>query len=305
MIIRFSRISAAFALALLVFGTRVAWADIKVFACEPEWGALATELAGPGATVYVATNALQDPHHVDARPSLIARLRRADLVICTGAELEVGWMPVLLRQSANPRVQPGRPGYFAAAEQVQMLELPSRLDRAEGDVHPYGNPHIQTDPRNIAAVAEPLAKRMGEIDPTNAADYRQRYRDFTQRWGQAIARWEAEAAPLKGIPIVVQHKSWVYLSDWLGLKEVAALEPKPGIPPSSTYLAEVLEQLRSHPAPMVIRAAYQDPRASTWLSKRSAITAVELPFTVGGVAGADDLFGLFDITISRLLQAGS
>lgn len=293
----------AVVLTSLLLGARGAWAGLNVFACEPEWGALATELGGPGTTVYVATTALQDPHHVDARPSLIARLRRAELVVCTGAELEVGWMPVLLRQAANPRVQPGQPGYFAAAEQVHMLELPSRLDRAEGDVHPYGNPHIQTDPRNIALVATAMAQRMAELDPANAATYRQRYQDFAQRWTQAISRWQEQAATLKGVPIVVQHKSWVYLTHWLGLNEVAALEPKPGIPPSSAYLAEVLEQLRSHPARMVVHAAYQDPRASKWLSERAGIPAVELPFTVGGAPGADDLFGLFDVTIARLREA--
>lgn len=301
----FTRTIGAVLSALLLFGARGAWAGLNVFACEPEWGALATALAGPDATVYVATTALQDPHHVDARPSLIARLRRADLVVCTGAELEVGWMPVLLRQSTNSGVQPGQPGYFAAADQVHMLELPSRLDRAEGDVHPYGNPHIQTDPRNIAAVAGPLAQRMAELDPADADTYRQRHADFAERWTQAIARWETQAAPLKGIPIVVQHKSWAYLENWLGLNELTALEPKPGIPPSSAYLAQVLEQLRSHPARMVIRAAYQDPRASTWLSERAALPAVELPFTVGGVPGTDDLFGLFDVTIARLLKAAS
>jgi len=148
-----------------------------------------------------------------------------------------------------------------------------------------------------------MAQRMAELDPANAATYRQRYQDFAQRWTQAISRWQEQAATLKGVPIVVQHKSWVYLTHWLGLNEVAALEPKPGIPPSSAYLAEVLEQLRSHPARMVVHAAYQDPRASKWLSERAGIPAVELPFTVGGAPGADDLFGLFDVTIARLREA--
>lgn len=297
-----SAVHAALFLMLLC-GAQGALAALNVFACEPEWGALATELGGPDTKVYVATTALQDPHHVDARPSLIARLRRADLAVCTGAELEVGWMPVLLRQSANPGLQPGQPGYFAAAEQVHMLELPSRLDRAEGDVHPYGNPHIQTDPRNIAAVSKPLAERMAQLDPTNADSYRQRYQDFAQRWSAAITRWQQQAAGLKGLPVVVQHKSWAYLNNWLGLDEVAALEPKPGIPPSSAYLAQVLDQLRMRPARLVMHAAYQDPRASTWLSEHASIPSVELPFTVGGTEGADDLFGLFDVTIARLLQA--
>ncbi len=297
------RFASGVVLAVLLFAARGAWAALNVFACEPEWGALASTLGGTDAKVYVATTAMQDPHHIDARPSLIARLRRADLVVCTGAELEVGWMPVLLRQAANPRVQPGQPGYFAAADHVHMLEVPSRLDRAEGDVHPYGNPHIQTDPRNIAAVATALAQRMAEIDASDAAGYRRRYQDFDGRWMQAIARWQNEAAPLKDVPIAVQHKAWAYLSNWLGLDEVAALEPKPGIPPSSAYLAQVLDQLHAHPVRMVVYAAYQDPRPSKWLSEHAAIPAVELPFTVGGAPGTDDLFGLFDVTIARLRQA--
>lgn len=278
-------------------------AALNIFACEPEWGALAQELGGDALSIYTATSALQDPHQVQARPSLIAQVRKADLIVCTGAELELGWMPVLLRQGGNDKVRPGKPGYFAAAEAVHMLEVPTRLDRSEGDVHAYGNPHIQTDPRNIAKVARALAQRLAEIDPAQSAIYAARYQDFSARWQQALQRWEQQAAPLRGVPIVVQHKSWIYLQAWLGLNEVATLEPKPGIPPSSGYLAEVLEHLHRQPARMVIHAAYQDGRSSEWLSKQTGITVVELPFTVGGDNAAKDLFGLFDSTVARLLEA--
>lgn len=278
-------------------------AALNVFACEPEWGALAQELGGDKVAVYTATTALQDPHQVQARPSLIAQVRKADLVVCTGAELEIGWLPVLLRQGGNDKVQPGKPGYFEAAGSVRMLEVPTRLDRSEGDVHPYGNPHIQTDPRNIAKVAQALAQRLAEIDNVQSAFYAQRSQDFAARWQQAMQRWEQQAAPLRGVPIVVQHKGWIYLQDWLGLNEVATLEPKPGIPPSSGYLAEVLEHLKQRPARMVIRAAYQDGRSSEWLAKQTGMVAVELPFTVGGSDAAKDLFGLYDDTIARLLGA--
>jgi zinc/manganese transport system substrate-binding protein len=281
-----------------------AHAALSVFACEPEWGAVARVIGGEDVTVDVATTALQDPHHIQARPSLIAKVRRADLVACTGAELEVGWLPVLLRQAANGRVQPGQPGYFSATDYVTTLEKPTRLDRAEGDVHPYGNPHIQTDPRRIGQVAAALATRLAEIDPGNAAAYQARYQDFAERWQVAMRGWEAKAAPLRGVAVVTQHKGWVYLEDWLGLKEVATLEPKPGIPPSAAYLAQVLDTLKTHPARMVIRAAYQDPRPSEWIAGRTSMPAVELPFTVGGSAAAGDLFGLFDDTVDRLLRAG-
>jgi len=289
-------------LALLV---TPAHAALRVFACEPEWGALAQELGGNLVDVAVATSALQDPHQIQAKPSLIARARNADLVVCTGAELEIGWLPVLLQQSGNARVQPGQPGNFAAADYVRKLDVPSQLDRSQGDVHAAGNPHIQTDPRNIAQVATALGTRLQQVDPAHASQYAKAQADFAQRWQQAIARWTAQAAPLKGAPVVSQHKAFVYLYDWLGLKEVAVLEPKPGVEPTASHLQEVMSALKGTPARMVLYSAYQDPRPSEWLSKNAGIPAVKLPFTVGGSDGAKDLFGLFDYTLTRLLSAGA
>lgn len=288
-----------FLVLLLVCGN--AHAALNVFACEPEWAALTQQLAGDKASVYTATGGLQDPHRVEARPSLIAKARRADLLVCTGAELEVGWLPVVLRESGNAAIQPGASGYFEAAPAVHMLEVPARLDRADGDVHAQGNPHIQTDPRNFLPVAEQLAQRLIRLDPGNAGYYRQQLAEFNQQWRAAIAKWQQRAAPLKGVAIVVQHKGFPYLSDWLGLVEVTALEPKPGMEPSVSYLSQVLEQLKQHPARMVIRAAYQDGRPSDWIAGRVHIPAVVLPFTVGGDDAAKDLYGLFDDTVTRLL----
>ena len=289
--------------ALLASMPLPALAALNVFACEPEWGALAQELGGDKVSVYNATHALQDPHHVEAKPSLLARARNAELLACTGAELETGWLPILLRQSGNPKIQPGQPGYFEAARFVRMLEIPTRLDRAEGDVHAGGNPHIQTDPRNIAKVAQALAQRLGEIDIANAAHYAARHKEFAARWQAAVTRWEQAAAPLKGAPIVVQHKGFPYLENWLGLKQIAALESKPGIEPSSAHLSEVLAQLQRQPAKMVLRAAYNDGRASEWLTERGKVPVVVLPYTVGGSDKAKDLFGLFDDTVGKLLGA--
>ena len=280
-----------------------AQAALNVFACEPEWGALAQELGGDKVSIYNATQALQDVHHVQAKPSLIAKARSANLVACTGMELEIGWLPMVLRQAGNAEVQPGKPGYFEAGNVVRHLEIPQRLDRAEGDIHPQGNPHIQTDPRNIGKVGEALAQRLAQLDPANAAFYQNRQQDFAKRWQEAIKRWEAQAAPLKGVAIVAQHNGFPYLNEWLGLRQVATLEPKPGVEPSSSYLAEVLAQLHRQPAKMVVRAAYNDDRASLWLSERAQIPAVMLPFTVGGTERAKDLFGLFDDTVQRLLEA--
>jgi zinc/manganese transport system substrate-binding protein len=276
---------------------------IKVFACEPEWAALTKELAGDKASIYTATNALQDPHQVQAKPSLIAALRNAELMVCTGAELEAGWLPVLLRQSGNAAVQPGQPGHFNAADHVRKLDVPAKLDRADGDVHASGNPHIQTDARNIAAVAQALAKRLAEVDTAHAAIYQSRLADFNTRWNQAMMRWTQAAAPLKGMPIVVHHKGFPYLEMWLGLNQVTSLEPKPGVEPSSAYLSTVLTQLQKQPAKVIIRAAYNDGRGSQWLSERARIPVAVLPFTVGGSDKAKDLFGLFDDTIEQLLKA--
>jgi zinc/manganese transport system substrate-binding protein len=290
-----------FILALAVW-LPSAHAALNVFATVPEWGALATELGGDKVNVYVATNALQDPHHVEAKPSLIARARGADVVVATGAELEIGWLPLVLQQAGNPKVQPGKTGYFEAAAYVTLLDKPARLDRAEGDVHAAGDPHIQTDPRNIARVASALAARLAELDPANAAEYQTRFRTFDDRWRAAIARWEREAAPLKGVPIVIQHKAFTYLDRWLGLNEVAALEPKPGIEPTTAHLSEVLATIQRQPVKMVVRATYQSDRASQWIAERAKINAVALPFTVGGTPAAKDLYSLFDDTIARLLK---
>ncbi len=278
-----------------------AHAALNVFACEPEWGALATELGGSDVRVYTATTAFQDPHHIEARPSLIAQMRRADLVVCTGAELEVGWLPVLLRQAGNAAIQPGQPGYLEAARQIALLGKPALLDRAQGDIHAAGNPHIQTDPRNIARVAHVLGTRLAGIDPAHASAYTARLADFNTRWNAAMARWQAQAAPLRGMPIAVQHEAFPYLENWLGLKQVAVLEPKPGVAPSAGHLAKIAAQLKTTPAKVVIRTAYQDPRPSEWLASRTGIPAIALPFTVGGSDRARDLFGLFDDSIDQLL----
>lgn len=276
-------------------------AALNVFACEPEWAALVQELAADKANIYSATTALQDPHHVQARPSLIAQARRAQLVVCTGSELEIGWLPVILRESGNPDIAPGKPGNFEATHYVTMLEVPAVLSRNEGDVHPGGNPHIQLDARNFLPIAQALSQRMSELDPANAAFYKARLQMFTQQWQASIARWEKLAAPLKGQPVIVHHKAYAYLNNWLGLDEVAELESKPGMEPSVSHMSRVLEQLQRHPAKMVIRSAYQDPKPSEWMAQHAHIPAVALPFSVGGTDGARDLYGLFDDTIARLL----
>lgn len=297
------RLLASLGLVIGALATSPASAALKVFACESEWGALAQALGGKNVEVYVATTALQDVHRVQARPSLIAKYRQADLLVCTGAELEVGWLPALAEKGNNPRVIPGAAGYFEASRHVTMLEVPAKLDRADGDVHPYGNPHIQTAPANIARVAKPLADKLAELDAAHAADYRSAYTQFDTRWQAAMLKWQEQARPLQGLAVVSAHRSWSYLYQWLGLREVATLEPKPGIPPSGAQLEKVLQTLRTQPAKLAVYAAYQDRRPVDWLTQRSGgLAAVELPFSPGGAPGTDDLFGFFDVTIDRLLK---
>jgi len=289
--------------SLALAATLPAHAMLKVLATTPDWAALVNELGGDKVNVYTATSAFQDVHRVDAKPSLVARARTADLVIATGADLEIGWMPVLLQDSGNTKIQPGSPGYFEAAPLVHLLEVPSAVDRSMGDIHPLGNPHVTLDPRNIAIIAKALAARLAQLDPANAAYYGTRGEDFQKRWSAASAKWDAAAAPLRGVGLVVIHRDQVYLCNWLGLKELAAIEPKPGVPPSAGYLAELVTKLAASPPKMILRNAYNDPKAAEWLAERIHVPVVLLPYTVGGTPEAKDLFGLFDDTINRLLAA--
>src|SRR5258706_8131777 len=197
-----------------------AMAALSIFVCEPEWGGLVNEIAGSRAKVFSATTAMQNPHVVQARPSLIARARGADLIIYSGAELEVGYLPVILQQSGNDKIAVGRVGNLDASKYVPLIEVPAILDRSMGDVHPMGNPHIHYDPRNMVRVGEELRKRLSLIDPAGANEYAERYKTFSQHMTAAIKQWEQEAAPLKGVSVIENHKEISYLFNWLGMSVV-------------------------------------------------------------------------------------
>lgn len=278
-------------------------AALRVLACEPEWAALVKEIGDDQVRVSSATSPFQDPHRIEARPSLIARVRNADLLVCTGLDLEVGWLPILLRQSNNPAIQPGQPGYLQAGRVVPVLDLPNQLDRSQGDVHAYGNPHIQLDPHNIVRVADALSERLAVLDPKHASEYAARLDDFRLRWDTAMTRWQQCAAPLQGIKAISHHKDMVYLFHWLNITEVGNLEPKPGLDPSSAHLAALLQRQRHNPAELIIRTPYQNERASQWFSSHASIPAIEIPSTVGSTGGATDLFSWFDEIVNRLLEA--
>lgn len=274
---------------------------LNIFACEPEWAALVKELAGDAATTYVATTASQDPHYIQARPSLIAEIRKTDLLVCSGADLEAGWLPLLLRRSGNSAIQAGQPGHFMAAEHVRRLEVPTQLDRSQGDVHPQGNPHVHLDPHNLRRIARALAGVLGQVDPARAADYQERLATFEDRWREATRRWEEQAAGLRGMNVISHHRSFSYLANWLGLNIVANIEPKPGIPPSSAHLARLLAQFESSKPAAILRTPYSEEKPSRWLSERLDVPDLALPYTVNG-AETPDLFALFDQTVQQLLD---
>ena len=298
-----SLLQKTLAATLIALTAAVAHADLKVFATVPEWGALAQELGGDKVTVYTATTGLQDPHRIQARPSLIAKARSANLLIATGAGLEVGWLPMVLRESNNPTIQGGQPGFFEASAYVRMLDVPVAIDRTMGDIHAEGNPHIQTDPRNLLPIARALSARMAQLDPENAGYYRARNEQFQKDWQAHLARWQKSAAPLRGVKVWVQHDGYPYMNQWLGLNQVGILEPRPGVEASSKQLSDILLRQQSLQGRMVIASAYMNDAPARWFSEKANIPVVVLPFTVGGNERATSLVALYDDTVSRLLAA--
>ena len=286
---------------LLLLISNSSMAALNVFACEPEWSSLAKELGGNRVKTVSATTAYQDPHHIEARPSLIAKVRRADLVICSGAELEIGWLPLLQRQAGNKNVLPNARGYFEASAMVERLDIPVKVDRTLGDVHASGNPHVHLDPRRILSIAKALKARLIELDPEGKEIYQQAYISFNKRWKTAMQRWQEQASVLKGQRMFVHHRDWVYLFDWLGIEIAGELEPKPGLPTTATHLALLKTNFRKNSATKIVYTAYQNSRAAKRFSQMINIPAVELPYTIGGTEKVTDLFSLFDVTIKKLI----
>ncbi len=278
-------------------------AELRVFACEPEWAALADEIGGDLVESFSATTALQDPHYIQARPSLIAKVRRADLVICSGAQLEIGWLSALMQKANNRKVMPGTDGYMEASSFVLRVDATADVDRSKGDIHPQGNPHIQVNPHNVTTVARALSVRLSTINPDNTDIYSDNLNRFLVDWEASIVRWEAAAASLRGKRAIAHHNSWVYLLSWLGIEEVANLEAVPGLPPTAAHLSQLTTRFSSGGADVIIRAPYQHGKSSEWLSERTGIPAIVLPLTVGGTDTATDLFTLFDDIIARLKEA--
>ncbi|MFI3245550.1 MAG: zinc ABC transporter substrate-binding protein [Ferrimonas sp.] len=272
---------------------------LTIFACEAEYASLAAEIA-PNADIFSATSTKQDPHHVQARPSLIAQLRQADLAICAGAELEIGWFPLLQRKANNPLVLDGASGMLYAADVVEAIDKYDRLDRSMGDLHRAGNPHFQFSPQRVGIIAQAIRDKLMLIDPTQAEYYQSQWQQFDQRWRQATERWQQQATPLVGMKVVAYHSNFAYLFEWLGIDKVADLEPKPGLPPSSGHLSRLVAQLQGQPVEAIIYTDYQDARGAQWLAKHTKVPLLLLPLAPQ-VAADDDLFRLYQRVLEQLL----
>ena len=277
-------------------------AIVNIFACEPEWESLAKEIGGEKVKTFSATHANQNPHYIRARPSLISKAVKADIIFCSGASLEVGWLPLLL-QKAKGSVQSGNDGYLMASEYVKVLEKTMVADRSMGDVHPEGNPHVHLNPHNISLIAKELTKRLELIDATNQSFYRSRLDNFILRWEEAINRWEKNSSDLKGMQVVIHHKTFSYLIDWLELTEVASLEVKPCIPPTASHLKGLLQQFKSKSPDVIIRTPFDPGDGSMWLSDKINTPAIIMPYTINGNDNSADLFALFENSINLLKGA--
>jgi zinc/manganese transport system substrate-binding protein len=263
----------------LFFGLAgVARAELKVVTTVPALAAIARDVGGARVKVTSLALPTQDPHFVDAKPSLALELSRADLLVAVGLQLEVGWLPTLQIGARNPAIQIGSPGYLDASQFVKLLEVPMQaLDRSMGDVHPGGNPHYLYDPRAAAAVARGLAGRLKQLDPQGAAEYDRTLAGFLERLETARIAWEKRLAPARGQAIVTYHRSWVYLAAWLGLEEVATIEPKPGIPPTPGHAAKVLAAMRAHKVRVILREGYYPDAMCDVLAQRAGAKAILLP----------------------------
>ena len=281
-----------------------AQAKLNVFACEPEWEALAKEIGGDLVDVKSATTAYQDVHHLRAKPSLLAAMRKADIVFCSGASLESGWLPILIKKAGSQDVQPETIGWVMASDYVEKLEIMLEgVDRSQGHIHPEGNPHVHLDPRNIEAIADVFVERLYMLDQENLKTYDANYKAFKSSWKEKLKEWHEKAAPLKGSKVVVYHNAWAYLFNWLEIDVVTTLEPKPGLPPTASHLEKVLQQIQGQNVKAILVAPYENKDAAEWLASKSGIKIIDLPFTVGGSEGASTLEGLFDETLNALLGA--
>ena len=266
--------------------------------------ALAREVGGDRVKVESLSRGTQDPHFLDANPTLAVKLRRAALLVDVGLELEAGWLPPLVNQARNAAIQPGGKGRLTAASAVQVLDAPTGpVDRGQGDLHPGGNPHFLSDPRRAEAVAAALAARLAALDPPNAPVYEGRLADFRRRLGEARGRWEAALAPLRGKAVVTHHRTLGYFLDWAGLRSAGELEPKPGTPPPPSHVAALVQVAKAQGVRAILVEAWYDRRPADLLAQHTGAKVVALPGDVGGDPAAKDWFAYEDLVVRRVVEA--
>ena len=289
------------ALALAAVPARAA---LNVVAATQDLASIAQEVGGDKIKVTALAKGYQDPHFVEAKPSFVLTLNKADLLIVVGRDLEIGWLPPLITQSRNARIQPGAAGYLDPSTSAKILELPTgQLTRAMGDVHPLGNPHYWLDPENGKRVAQAIAEKLSAMDAANAPYYRQREQDFEARVTAAIQRWKSQMAPYKGLKVITYHRSWANFADAFGLDVVGYVEPKPGIPPTPQHTLDVINAMQAQHIKIIIVEPYFDSKTPNSIASNTGGKVLVLPPSVGGVPEASDYFKLFDYTIGLLTSA--
>jgi zinc/manganese transport system substrate-binding protein len=300
-----STMQCAIALSLVLgLSAAPARADLRVAASLSDLASVAESVGGAHVSVVSLCRGYEDPHFVPAKPSHMKAIQNADVFVSVGLELDGGWLPVVLPGSRNPKIQPGRPGFVDASEGVNVLEKPTgTVSRAEGDVHPLGNPHYYMDPKNLEIVAAHLADVFSRLDPANAADYAANAAAFADRMERSLALWQEALAPYRGRAIVTYHKNFVYFASRFGLELFGTVEPKPGIPPSPRHIAELAGAMKDAGVRVVVYQPYYDERASAQLAAKAGGTAVEIATEVGGVPEATDVFSKFDSAVSSLVNA--
>lgn len=277
-------------------------APLKVVATTEDLASIAREIGGDRITVEAIARGYQDPHFVEAKPSFILKFSRADLLIVVGRELEIGWLPPLITNSRNAKIQVGGPGYLDPSANVKILEIPTgQLTRAMGDVHPSGNPHYWLDPGNGRVIARAIRDRLTQLDRANQGVYAQRYDDFDRRLAAAERRWDAAMAPYKGTKVVTYHRSWPNFTDRFGLDVIGYVEPKPGVPPAPSHTISLIAEMKRQQVKVIIMEPYFDAKTPKQIASQTGARVLTLAPSVGGVAGADDYIKLFDFNINLLV----
>src|ERR1700704_39100 len=283
--------------------TLSAHAKLKVVATLPDLGSLAREIGGDKIDIVVLAKATEDPHFVDARPSFVGQLRKADVLIEGGAELEIGWLPPLLQNARNPKIEVGKPGRVVASQGVRLMNVPANVTRAAGDVHALGNPHFMTDPIIAKAVAQHIAQSFSIVDSANAASYDANYKKFEATINAKLQEWGAALLPFKGQNVVAYHDSWPYFAHRFGVNIDIFLEPKPGIPPSPSHLAEVIAQMKAQKIKAIIVEPFQDRKIAEKVASSTGAKVVEFAQFPGGIPATDTYVKLIDALVSRLAGA--